>query len=286
MSILTKEFFHNENAAIKYLEDIIWYEGVRCPHCVESKKVYSLTGKSTRPGLKKCGVCRKQFTVKVGTIFESSHIPLHKWLQATYLISSSKKGISSHQLHRTLEVTYKTAWFMMHRIREAMKSNDIEPLGGVGKMVEIDEMYTGGHKDPLVLGMVERKGRIVSRVIPNKKWASIIPLVRKNVKRGSIINTDESNVYTDLGRVWYKHESLNHTRKEYTRGKYSTNSIEGYFGIFKRGMKGIYQHCAPQHLQRYLCEFDFRYNHRGVSDIERFRVLLTGVCGKRLKYGG
>lgn len=293
MSNLDKEYFHNEAKAIKYLEHIIWYDGICCPHCCNTNKIYSLEGKSTRAGLKKCGSCKKQFTVKVGTVFESSHIPLHKWLQAAYLISSSKKGISSHQLHRTLQITYKSAWFMMHRLREAMKANDIEPMGGIDKMIEIDEAYIGGYEagkpggsgKMIILGILDRTNKkVLTKVIPNKKWISIAPLILKNVIKGSVVNTDELGTYKGLWSAGYRHKFVNHTQGEYVRNRHHTNGIEGYFGIFKRGMKGIYQHCSESHLGRYLTEFDFRYNHKDISDIERFNKLLTGICGKRLTY--
>lgn len=291
MSILSKDYFNNEITAIKYLEGILWSEGVKCPHCESTDRFYLLNGSSTRPGLRKCASCRKQFTVKVGTVFESSHIPLHKWLQATYLISSSKKGMSSHQLHRTLQITYKTAWFMMHRIREAMKATG-EPLGGEGSMIEVDEIFIGGHTPgghagtgkAMALGILDREGQVLTQSIPNKRWNSVVPLINKNVKKGSIINSDGAMNYFSLPVYGYEIQQMNHKNKEYVRGENHTNNLEAYFSIFKRGMQGIYQHCSTTHLNKYLSEFDFRFNHKDISDFERFNILLKNTLGKRLTY--
>lgn len=291
MSILNKSYFYDEKSAFNYLESIIWRNGIICPHCKIIDKSHELQGSSTRMGCRKCNVCKKQFTVTIGTIFERSHIPLYKWLQGAYLMASSKKGISSHQLHRTLEITYKSAWFMAHRLREAMKDSDSDgSVGGIGKLVEIDETYVGGYMEggkggkgkDIVMSILERKGKIVSEIIPNKKWYIITPLITKHVKKGSIINTDSLIGYKDLDRRGYKHEQMNHSKEEYVRGNYHTNSVEGFFGLFKRGMTGIYQHCSSKHLNKYLVEFDFRYNYRNISDIERFDKILSFIIGKRL----
>ncbi|MBY0408497.1 MAG: IS1595 family transposase [Rickettsiales bacterium] len=295
MSILSAPYFHNEEAAIKHLEGIVWADGVVCPKCGVVDNSSALKGKSTRPGLRKCYSCRKQFTVKVGTVFESSHIPLHKWLQAAFLMASSKKGISSHQLHRTLEVTYKTAWFMTHRLREAMRVLNIEPVGGEGKAVEVDETYIGtktkkpkgargyAHKNS-VLSLVERGGKVQSYHVQHVTADSLRPILMQQIKQETALMTDEAYVYKKVGKEFASHEYTSHGIGEYVRGDIHTNTIEGYFSIFKRGMKGVYQHCSSDHLKRYLAEFDFRYNERDLSDSERTNIALKGIQGKRLTY--
>jgi transposase-like protein len=295
MSKLTEPHFTNEEAARHYLEALRWPVGPVCPHCASVNKSYA----TKRPGKYRCGVkeCRKDYTVKVGTVFEASPIPLHKWLLAAYLLCSSKKGMSSHQLHRTLEVTYKTAWFMSHRLREAMKDGTFTPIGGAGKVVEADETYIGkkegakpgrgyAHKRTVV-ALVERGGEVRSFHVDTATVATVTPILRMNASRESRLMTDEAGIYMALGKEFAGHESVNHSAEEYVRGDAHTNTIEGYFSIFKRGMKGIYQHCGEQHLHRYLTEFDFRYNNRvrlGVDDIQRTRNVLVGIEGKRLTY--
>jgi transposase-like protein len=303
MSVLSKPYFHNEAKAFEYLESILWAGGIVCPHCgVVGGRVYALEGKTTRAGLKKCGECRKQFTVKVGTVFEHGRMPLNKMLQAVYLMTSGKKGISAHQLHRTLEVTYKTAWFLAHRIREAMRSGDLAPFGGEGGVVEVDETYIGRKKGVAkpkggarhmipVLSLVHREsGQSRMFVIDRATSDNIIPIVQANVDRETYILTDESVVYRHTFRDDYLgHGRVNHKAGEYVRGRIHTNTVEGSFSIFKRGMKGIYQHCAERHLHRYLAEFEFRYNNRtalGCEDGERSQQALRGIIGKRLTYGG
>jgi len=328
MSILSKPFFHNEAAAFEYLEGLIWGDKPVCPKCGNTeKKIYELKGVRSKPsktnpdgverhGLKKCGACRKQFTVRVGTVFESSHVPLHKWLQAAYLMMSSKKGISSKQLERTLEVTYKTAWFMSHRLREAMMSGDLPPMGGEGSYIEADETYIGhklpkkerhtlthykrmpdgkvkkvwkrgfGHKHTVV-SLVERGGSVRSFHVDNATTATVTGILYKNADKRSVLMTDEAKIYKKPGREFAGHETVKHKHHEYVRGLAFTNTIEGYFSIFKRGMKGVYQHCSEKHLYRYLAEFDFRYNNRerlGVNDMERTANALQGIVGKRLTY--
>lgn len=301
MSILSKPFFHDEVAAIEKLEQVLWPNGPVCPHCSGNQKIYALNGKATRPGLWKCGHCRKQFTVKVGTIFESSHVPTYKWLQAVYLMCASKKGISSNQLHRTLEVTLKTAWFMSHRIREAMKSGGNGLLGGMGKIVEVDETFIGhdysvkprgekkgrgfAHKHK-VLSLVERGGKVVSMVVDNLKAKTLIPILKSQIDSQTRIMTDEAGQYSRLDLDFLAHDFVRHNQGEYGRGPISTNTVEGFFSIFKRGMKGVYQHCAKRHLHRYVAEFDFRYNERNVCDEERAETALMGSAGKRLTYRG
>jgi transposase-like protein len=300
MSVLSKEYFHNEAAAFAFLESVLWPEGPVCPHCGNFDKVYALEGKTTRVGLKKCGACRKQFTVKVGTVFESAHIPLHKMLQAVYLLTSSKKGISAHQLHRTLEITYKSAWFMAHRIREAMRTGGLPPMGGLGAVVEVDETYIGVKKGKsksargydhkhTVLTLVERGGKARSFHIDKATMKNVKPIIHANIARETALMTDTANIYMHMHQSFVSHETINHQKDEYVRGNVHTNTIEGFFSIFKRGMKGVYQHCGEQHLHRYLAEFDFRYNNRAsleISDGKRAESALLGISGKRLKYGG
>jgi hypothetical protein len=257
-------------------------------------------GKSTRIGAYKCYQCRKPFTVKVGTVFEASHVPMRHWLQAMFLMSSSKKGISSNQLHRTLGCTLKTAWFISHRIREAMRVTGVEPMGGAGKVVESDETFIGknafspkGRKKPgvafrnVVLTLVERGGSARSFHIDSHKLAEVTAIVRANVHHETAINTDEGKWYNELGEHFASHDTVNHSQDEYARGNVTTNTVEGFYSIFKRGMKGVYQHCAEKHLHRYLSEFDFRYSNRvalGIDDVARAERALKGIVGKRLKY--
>lgn len=297
MSILSKPWFHNEKAAFAQLEAILWSEGPVCPHCGSAAKHYDLA--KTRIGLRKCSEkeCRKQFTVRVGTVFESSHIPLHKWFQAVHLLCSSKKGISSHQLHRVLEVTYKTAWFMSHRIREAMRTGDLAPMGGAGGFVEVDETFIGKKKDVkvqrgfahkhAVMTLVARNGEARSFHVDNVRANTLLPIIKANIAREAKIATDEATQYFDLKWHFASHESVQHAKEEWARGTVHTNTVEGYFSIFKRGMKGVYQHCSEKHLHRYLAEFDFRYNNRsalGVEDTERAMKAVKGAKGKRLTY--
>lgn len=318
MSVLSKPWFYDEAAAFEHVEGILWADGPVCPHCGNVDKHYKLAGVRTKPskknpegierhGLYKCAACRKQHTVRIGTIFEESKLPLHIWLQAIHLVCSSKKGISAHQLHRVLEITYKSAWFLHHRIREAMRSEDFTSMGGPGKIVEIDETYIGrlegvpkakagaGHKNT-VLTLVERGGNAVSFHIDYATASRIVPIVRDNIARETAIMTDEAQVYKMVAPNFASHSSVNHAAKEWGRYEIkpetgfvnvNTNTIEGYFSIFKRGMKGVYQHCAEKHLHRYLAEFDFRYSHRaklGYNDSMRSVKALMGVRGKRLLY--
>jgi transposase-like protein len=301
-SILSAAHFHNEEAAYKFVEGRIWPRGPICPHCGGVERNSLMGGKSTRIGTYKCYDCRKPFTVKVGTIFESSHIPLRLWLQAISLIASSKKGISSNQLHRTLGVTLKSAWFMSHRIREAMRSGDLTPFGQGGGAVEIDETYIGqdkprqhghrgGHHKRKVLSLVDRTtGRAKSMVVETVSAKELVPILRANIAREAHIMSDEASWYSPLSLAFAKHDSVNHSAYEYVRlsdRNVHTNTIEGFFSIFKRGMKGVYQHCGKEHLHRYLAEFDFRYSERaklGVDDQQRADKLLKGVVGKRLTY--
>ncbi len=304
MSILSQPQFHNEEAAFGFVEAELWPEGPICPHCGGVNRISAIKAnpeKKIRAGLKFCGQCRKQFTVRVGTIFEDSHLPMTKWLQAIHLMCSSKKGVSAHQLHRTLETTYKTAWFLAHRIREAMRSGELAPFGGGGTPVEADETFIGHRKGvPVkqgvthkmkVLTLIDREtGRAHSAVIEDLRPETIAPIIRENVAKEAHLMTDEAHRFKKLGKEFASHESVNHARDEYVRYAtplITTNTVEGYFSVFKRGMKGTYQHCAEKHLHRYLAEFDFRYSNRianGVDDMKRAEKALRGVVGKRLTY--
>jgi transposase-like protein len=305
-SILSAAYFHNEEAAYAFVESRIWPRGPVCPHCGGVERNRKMGGKSTRIGTYKCYDCRKPFTVKIGTIFEASHIPMNVWLQAIFLIASSKKGISSNQLHRTLGITLKSAWFLSHRIREAMRSGDLSTFGADGGAVEVDETFIGNdrsikgkaekkgrgyHHKYKVLSLVERNsGKARSMVIDNMKASTIAPLVLANLSREARLMTDEFSGYTVVGREFAGHGVVAHKRGEYVSKDdvaVHTNTIEGFFSIFKRGMKGVYQHCGHNHLHRYLAEFDFRYSNRvalGINDTARAERLLAGVKGKRLTY--
>ncbi|MBC8035930.1 MAG: IS1595 family transposase [Rhizobiales bacterium] len=306
-SILSRPYFHDEKAAYAFVENQLWADGRPCPHCGVLDESTALKGKSTRLGVYKCRACRKPFTVKVGTIFEARNIKMNVWLQAIFLLSSSKKGISSNQLSRSLGVTLKSAWFMSHRIREAMRDGNLAPLGGFGEVVEADETYFGkkaivpttkangqpflrgghgAHKMPIV-SLVQRGGAVRSFHVDHANKVTVAAIVTQNVRRESRLHTDESRLYRGADGAFASHETVNHSQKEYARGDVNTNSVEGFFSIFKRGMKGIYQHCQEKHLHRYLSEYDFRYNNRialGVDDESRAAVALRGVVGKRLTY--
>jgi transposase-like protein len=313
MSVLSQPRFHDEAAAFAYLESIVWADGKVCPHCgVVNGRVYDLAGVRGKPskkspegalrhGLKKCGECRKQFTVKVGTVFEDAKLPLHLMLQAVHLMMSSKKGISSHQLSRILEIQYNSAWFLSHRIREAMRSGDFAPFGGNGTRVEVDETYIGrkkgydmkpnqrgGWHKMRVVSLVDRaSGTARSIHTMDISRSEVAEIVRANVAREAVLTTDESSLYKAVGREYAGHDKVNHLAGEYVRGEITTNTVEGFFSIFKRGMKGVYQHCGEQHLHRYLAEFDFRYNNRvalGVDDKARADRAVVGIVGKRLTY--
>ncbi|MDY7097497.1 MAG: IS1595 family transposase [Pseudomonadota bacterium] len=316
MSVLSSPHFHDEAKAFEYLESIVWADGTVCPHCgVVNGKVYDLSGVRTKPskkhpegkvrhGLKKCGECRKQFTVKVGTVFEHARLPLHKMLQAVHLMVSSKKGISAHQMHRVLEITYKSAWFLMHRIREAMRSGDLaQPFGSGGGTVEVDETYIGFKRDaPTRRGTAHKHGvvALVDRDSGQSKWFKIDratadeihPIVLDNIDREARLMTDEARMYWKIGREFADHKSVTHARFEYVNREdrtIHTNTVEGAFSIFKRGMRGVYQHCQEHHLHRYLAEFEFRYNNRvanGVDDRMRAASAVAGIVGKRLTYEG
>src|ERR1700704_5707016 len=297
-STIEAKVFHDETAAYAWVEAQVWPNGPVCPHCGGVERIGKMGGKSTRVGVYKCYQCRKPFSVKVGTVFEASHVPMRFWLQAMFLLCSSKKGISSNQLHRTLGVTLKTAWFMSHRLREAMRAVGMEPLGGNGKTVEVDETYIGriegqpkrksgwGHKNTVVT-LVERRGSARSFHVDSTTIADIATIVRENIARETAMMTDEARHYNEVGEEFASHETVNHSKKEYVRGHVHTNTVEGFYSIFKRGMKGIYQHCSEKHLHRYLAEYDFRYTNRirlGVDDMQRTERAIKGIVGKRLTY--
>jgi transposase-like protein len=303
-SVLSELYFQDEQAAFDRLEEIIWPDGIVCPHCGTIGRagvLKGVLGKTDKPaiGRKKCYACRKQFTVRVETVFESSHVPLHIWFQAAFLMASSKKGVSSNQLHRTLGVTLKTAWFMSMRLGEAMRVLKIDPIGGTGKFVEADETFVGGkarnraYREPppkeAVMALVERGGRVASFHVPNVTAATLKPIIAEVLSTDSHFRTDESGVYWEIGEQFASHRTVVHSANEYVRGDAHTNTIEGYFSILKRGIYGVYQHVSEHHLKRYLAEFDFRYNERaalGINDPERTEAMLRGIVGKRLTYRG
>jgi len=304
-SVLNAAHFQNEEAAFAYVEAQLWPDGPTCPFCGATEDhVGKLEGKTTRIGLRKCYACKKPFTVRIGTIFESSHLPLHLWLQVIHLMCASKKGIATRQVQRMLQCSMKTAWFLCHRIREAMKSNDLGPLGGEGKSVEADETFIGGklknmHKakraavpvggaygKETVFSLVERDGRVRSMHVARVTAANLHPIMKAQIDAASFLYTDDSGAYRYLD-AHFNHEVVNHSADEYVRGKAHTNTVEGYFSILKRGITGCYFHVSEAHLHRYLAEFDFRYSNReklGVDDIARADLALQGVKGKRLTY--
>jgi transposase-like protein len=300
-SIISWAPFQSEEAAYAFVESCLWPKGPVCPHCGATTKIKLLKGKSHRVGLYKCYVCEKPFTVKMGTIFEKSHVPLRMWLQAMYLMASSKKGISSNQLHRTLGVTLKTAWFMSHRIREAMRTGALVPFGVNGGSVESDETFigreegkpkkTGFQHKRKVLSLIDRdSGASRSFVVDSVNAKTIVPILKENIDKEARMLTDDAGQYRFLKDDFADHQVVCHSKKEYVSPKDKTvhvNCSENFFSIFKRGMKGVYQHCAKHHLHRYLAEFDFRYSNRcglGVEDVQRAEILLRGVIGRRLTY--
>ncbi|MGH6854256.1 MAG: IS1595 family transposase [Aestuariivirga sp.] len=301
--------FTNDEAARKMIEGVRWPDGPVCPHCGVIDHSYV----TKRPGVYRCAEpdCRKDFSVTTDTVMERSKIPLHKWMMGFYLMCASKKGVSAHQLHRSLGITYQSAWFMCHRIREAMKDGGLVPLGGGGSIVEADETYhgkiegeikhsrkrynwkptKGGHVGPggkrAIVSLVERGGGVRSFHVAIADKKTINKIVTGNIDSKTRVHTDESRLYGEVRNNFLRHETVKHSRKEYVRGDVHTNSVEGFFSIFKRGMHGVYQHCAEKHLHRYLAEFDFRYNHRsrlGIGDIDRTFAALRGAEGKRLLY--
>lgn len=300
-SILSAPHFNDEAAAYAFVEERVWGANRSCPHCGVVGKSAPLQGKSNRIGLYKCYACRKPFTVKIGTIFEGSHIAMRDWLVAIHLMASSKKGVSANQLHRTLGITIKSAWFMAHRIREAMMRKDdmfTPPMGGEGKTVEVDETYVGrkpgtkvrrgaGHKNPVVALVERESGEVRSFHVPNVRGETLRAVLARHADPRSHLRSDELPAYTEIGWNFASHETVKHSADEYVRGSVHTNTIEGYFSILKRGVDGIYQHVSEEHLHRYLAEFDFRYSNRagqGVDDAMRAARIVTGAKGKRLTY--
>ncbi len=292
---ITNPIYSDANKAREHLEALHWPHGPVCPRCGSLDRITKLAGKSTRPGVFKCNECAKPFSVTVGTVMEDSKIPLNKWLLAFRLLASSKKGFSAHELHRSLGITYKSAWFMAHRIREALKGDDA-PLGGPNTVVEADETYVGGkaknraHRAPAakkaVVALVTREGEARSFHVANVNAKTLRPLIVTNVDRASHLMTDESMVYTRVGREFAGHSTVNHSASEYvtTGGFKHSNTVENFFSIFKRGVIGTYHHMSEAHLARYCVEFDFRYNTRKISDTERTVVAIKGARGKRLMY--
>jgi transposase-like protein len=307
-SVLDEARFRDERAAYAYVESQVWPNGRVCPHCGVVDRSGPLKGTSTRIGVYKCYACRKPFTVKVGTIFESSHVPLHVWLQAIHLMCSSKKGFSANQFARILGVDIKTGWFIGHRIREAMDESGSGPLGGEGVTLEVDETFIGykeggptwilhpeygwvkkaAYGDKMkVVTLVERGGKARSVKVETVTAREVRKVVLDNADTDSALMTDQARMYGRIGRAFATHEAGDHGKEEWVRGLAHTNTVEGYFSVFKRGMRGIYQHCSEWHLHRYLAEFDFRYSNRiklGVDDVERSRRAIKGVVGKRLTY--
>jgi len=299
MTFLSAPYFHDEIAAHVLVEGIVWPSGPVCPKCNGAARITRVRG--GRSGLYRCGPCKRQFTVKVGAVFESSHLPLNQWLQIVHMMISSRKGVSSHQVMRTLDVQYKTAWFATMRIREAMKElawPNAGKLGGAGSTAEANETYVGGKAANRAYGsippkhavasLVERGGKVRSFHVPNVTADNLYPIVARHVHADSRFMTDESNVYTAIGRTFKGgYETVNHSVKEYVRDDAYTNTAKGYFSILKRGIYGIYQHVSAAHLHRYLHEFDFRYSHRirtGYDDMARFEKALAGIVCKRLMY--
>lgn len=298
-SVFDAPHFQNEAAAFEYVEAHLWPNGPLCPHCGETKRIGKLAGKTTRPGLRKCYTCRKPFTVRQGSIFEDSHLAMHLWLQVIHLMTASKKGISTRQIQRMLNCSMKTAWFLTHRIRAAMApgAKGLPPMGGLGSIVEADETFVGakaGRKlnrapveKQVVFALVERGGEARAFHLSRLNATQVRSKLRENVKGRSTLMSDESGLYSHIGWNFARHDVVNHSQQEYVRGDASTNSVEGFFGIMKRGLTGIYQSVSPWHLQRYVDEFAFRYTHRekvGVDDTDRASRALRGMKGKRLTY--
>ncbi len=305
---ISKPIYTNEEAARKHLEKLRWPENISCPFCTKHEKVKPTTMKN-KPSAKNpnpkplkgyyhCGACRVRFTVRTGTIYERSHIPLHKWVLATQLLCSSKKGMSAHQLHRMLGMTYKTAWFMAHRIREAMMNTSPSPIGGKGESVQADETYFGRkdvikkytkygrptHSGKMSVVALVSNGKSKAFHVESANLQAITEILKNNVRPETELHTDESYLYKRIGKEFAAHKTVRHASGEYKRNGAHTNNVENYFSIFKRGMTGVYQRCSERHLQRYLNEFDFRYSNRDINDFERSDKALRQAEGKRLTY--
>lgn len=297
--ILNQPQFQNADKAREYLEALRWPNGAICPHCGSVERISKMGGKSTRAGAYKCYNCREQFTVTVGTLFERSKVGLHIWLQAVHLICAAKNGMSSMELHRLLGVTQKTAWFMAHRIREAMKPESGGLLGGNGGVVEADETFWGNSKrskagraykgrgyanKEKIFSLVERGGNVRSFHVQAVTAKTLKPILKAQVAADTHIMTDEMSSYKGIGKDFSSHNTVTHSAGEYVRGNVHTNTIEGFFSRLKRGLVGTYHHVGSQHLKRYACEFDFRYNTRKGTDAERAATVIGGIGGKRLMY--
>ena len=289
--------FTDDNAAREAMEAVLWPHGSVCPHCGSVDRIGKVSAKSARPGLYYCGECKRQFTVTVGTIFERSKVPLSKWWLAVHLTASSKKGMSAHQLHRMLGVTYQTAWFMERRIRGAMAAGSLPPMGGEGETVEIDETFIGQKEDMpkrrghahkhAVMTLVQRGGSARSFYVDGTSAADLLPIIKANIAPETKVMTNEAGQYAHLNKHFTEHDFVRHAAGEYGRGNAHTNTVGGFHSVFKRGMKGAYQHCGEKHLHRYIAEFDFRYSNRsrlGIEDAERAAMVVRGAQGKRLMY--
>ncbi len=296
MSDLSNPIFHDETKAREWLEARVWAKGRACPHCGIVDQSTLMQGQSHRPGLYQCNACREPFTVTVGTLYERSKVPLHKWLAVTHLMMASKKGMSALQISRMIGLSYKTTWFLCHRIRELLRDTSLPPIGGDNKVVEADETYVGGKaknrafKEPApkkaVLSLVERGGHVRSFHVANITAKTVKPIIAKNVELASMLMTDESLIYPKIAAKFANHGTVNHSASEYARlgGYIHINTAENFFSIVKRGIIGSYHHVSEAHLHRYMGEFDYRYNTRTISDFERFSGSIPGIVGKRLTY--
>jgi transposase-like protein len=303
MSDFSNPIFHDANKAREWLEKRLWPQGPICPKCGVIDQATLMKGKTTRSGLWNCNACREPFTVTVGTIYERSHVPLNKWLAATYLMMASKKGMSAVQIGRMIDVTYKTAWFMCHRIRESLRDGHPGPMGGDGKVVEADETYVGGKdknrhfnkrqnvpggsQKEAVVALVERSGRVRSHHVRDVNVKTLRPILTEQIEAATRVMTDNTFAYKSIGKSFAEHGVVAHTLGQYVRGDLHTNTIESYFAILKRGVMGTFHHVSATHLKRYVAEFDFRYNERialGVTDAMRFDRAIPGIVGKRLTY--
>ena len=296
MSDLSNPIFHDADKAREWLEARVWKDGRICPHCGVVDQSTLMKGQSHRPGLYQCNACREPFTVTVGTLYERSKVPLNKWLMVTHLLMASKKGMSALQVSRMIGLSYKTTWFLCHRIRESLRDTPDLKLGGQNKVVEADESYVGGKAKnrafreaapkKAVVSLVERDGHVRSFHVANVTASTVRPIIAKNVETVTNLMTDEAPLYGKIGKTMNSHRTVNHSANEYARlgGYIHINTAENFFSILKRGIIGSYHHVSEAHLHRYLGEFDFRYNNRAISDAERMSKSIGGIVGKRLTY--